>query len=236
VLKWPIRIASIAAGAVVAYGWGDFARDPSAAPAVLLALLTVIFLVALARLYRPGGMAAFDELPDGAARRAPGEAGPDPAPYVPPPAPRRSRQPREKPARGRAERPRRAEPPPTPVPPPAPASSAERSPTRVEPASPLWSAGRAPAERPEPGPPPPSPASAAAPAASWSDAAGSGPLDLNAATAEELATLPGIGRGAATRVVAHREAHGPFASVSRLGDVEGFDAGRVARVAGRLRV
>ncbi|CAA9394787.1 MAG: hypothetical protein AVDCRST_MAG64-1370, partial [uncultured Phycisphaerae bacterium] len=74
----------------------------------------------------------------------------------------------------------------------------------------------------------------AAPA--WTDTAGSGPLDLNAATADELATLPGIGRGAAARVIAHREAHGPFTAVSRLAEVDGFDPGRVARVAGRLRV
>ena len=44
------------------------------------------------------------------------------------------------------------------------------------------------------------------------------------------------GRGAAARVVAHREARGPFGSVGELADVEGFDAGRVARVASRLRV
>ncbi|MDP9386251.1 MAG: helix-hairpin-helix domain-containing protein, partial [Actinomycetota bacterium] len=61
-------------------------------------------------------------------------------------------------------------------------------------------------------------------------------LDLNTASADQLAMLPGIGRGAAARIVAHREANGPFRSPSELAAVEGFDASRVNRVAGRVRV
>ena len=61
-------------------------------------------------------------------------------------------------------------------------------------------------------------------------------VDLNTAGVDELSLLPGIGRGAARRIIAHRELHGPFASVGDLEQVEGFDAHRVARVAGRAMV
>ena len=41
-------------------------------------------------------------------------------------------------------------------------------------------------------------------------------LDLNTATAEQLQTLPGIGQVLAGRIVEHRQAQGPFASVEEL--------------------
>jgi competence protein ComEA len=49
-----------------------------------------------------------------------------------------------------------------------------------------------------------------------------GPLDLNRATAEELDALPGIGPSTAQAIVAHREEHGPYASVDALEDVRGI--------------
>ena len=47
-------------------------------------------------------------------------------------------------------------------------------------------------------------------------------VDVNAAGAGELATVPGIGPGLAERIVAFRTANGPFASVDELLDVSGI--------------
>jgi len=50
----------------------------------------------------------------------------------------------------------------------------------------------------------------------------SGPLDINRATAEQLDALPGIGPATAQAIIAHREEHGPYASVDALEDVRGI--------------
>ena len=50
----------------------------------------------------------------------------------------------------------------------------------------------------------------------------SGPLDINRATAGQLDALPGIGPSTAQAIVAHREQHGPYASVDGLEDVRGI--------------
>ena len=50
-------------------------------------------------------------------------------------------------------------------------------------------------------------------------------LNLNTATVEELAGLPGIGSVRAERIVAHREANGPFAYVEDIMDVQGIGEG-----------
>ncbi|MCI3923195.1 ComEA family DNA-binding protein [Paenibacillus sp. TRM 82003] len=49
-----------------------------------------------------------------------------------------------------------------------------------------------------------------------------GLLDLNAATAEQLDALPGIGKAKAQAIVAYREANGPFHSVEQIQDVKGI--------------
>ena len=49
-----------------------------------------------------------------------------------------------------------------------------------------------------------------------------GPIDINRATAEQLDALPGIGPSTAQAIVAHREEHGPYASVDALEDVRGI--------------
>jgi competence ComEA-like helix-hairpin-helix protein len=52
--------------------------------------------------------------------------------------------------------------------------------------------------------------------------AAKGPLDLNAATAEELDGLPEIGPVLAARIIAWREVHGPFQTVDDLKKVSGI--------------
>lgn len=47
-------------------------------------------------------------------------------------------------------------------------------------------------------------------------------LDLNAATAEELDSLPGIGPVIAERIIAYREENGPYVSVEELLAVQGI--------------
>ena len=54
---------------------------------------------------------------------------------------------------------------------------------------------------------------------------GRGLIDLNTATEEELATLPGIGPVRAQAIVDHREQHGPFASAEAITDVHGIGQG-----------
>lgn len=50
----------------------------------------------------------------------------------------------------------------------------------------------------------------------------SGKLDINAATALELESLPGIGEVLAQRIVAYREENGSFTAVEELMNVEGI--------------
>jgi competence protein ComEA len=52
--------------------------------------------------------------------------------------------------------------------------------------------------------------------------AGSGPVDLNTATAADLEELPGIGPVLAERIVGFRDEQGRFASVEQLQDVPGI--------------
>ncbi len=52
-------------------------------------------------------------------------------------------------------------------------------------------------------------------------------LDLNTATAEELALLPGVGPALARRLVEAREATGRFASWDQVDDVPGVGAAKL---------
>ena len=56
------------------------------------------------------------------------------------------------------------------------------------------------------------------------------PVDVNRASAEELARLPGIGRTLAARIIETRDAGGPFASVDDLRRVPGLGHGRVEQL------
>jgi competence ComEA-like helix-hairpin-helix protein len=50
----------------------------------------------------------------------------------------------------------------------------------------------------------------------------SAPVAINRATVAELERLPRVGPALARRIVAHREAQGPFASLEALGEVPGI--------------
>lgn len=60
--------------------------------------------------------------------------------------------------------------------------------------------------------------------------AGQSPLDLNRATAAELARVPGVGPALAERIVHAREAGGPFASVDDLRRVRGLGPAKLDRL------
>lgn len=53
-------------------------------------------------------------------------------------------------------------------------------------------------------------------------ATGGQPVNLNGASAEELAALENVGPVKAQAIVEHREAHGHFASVQALTEVSGI--------------
>ncbi|WP_420127727.1 ComEA family DNA-binding protein [Longimicrobium sp.] len=61
------------------------------------------------------------------------------------------------------------------------------------------------------------------------------PVDVNRATADELATLPGIGPALARRIVEWRGANGRFATVDDLDKVPGIGPATVERLRPRVR-
>jgi len=65
---------------------------------------------------------------------------------------------------------------------------------------------------------------------------GSGPIDLNTATAAQLETLRGVGPATASAIVEDRERHGPFASVADLERVPGIGPAKLAAIADRVTV
>ena len=69
-------------------------------------------------------------------------------------------------------------------------------------------------------------------AASSSPGGGCGtPIDINAATADCLQTLPGIGRVRAESIVAHRQQAGPFAAIEGITEVSGIGSGIYGQIA-----
>ena len=60
-------------------------------------------------------------------------------------------------------------------------------------------------------------------------------IDVNEATAVELAQLPGLGPATARRLVDHRRDHGNFASIESLLDVPGIGAATLEQI-GRAHV
>ncbi|HEX6418951.1 MAG TPA: ComEA family DNA-binding protein [Acidimicrobiales bacterium] len=78
----------------------------------------------------------------------------------------------------------------------------------------------------EPAPPPPA----------GGQAVGDGPVDVNTATAAQLEELPGVGPATAEAIIAHRDRHGPFASVDDLIDVRGIGEAKLAQIRERATV
>lgn len=62
------------------------------------------------------------------------------------------------------------------------------------------------------------------------------PLDLNSATAEELAQLPGIGEELARRIVEYRAENGPFEAVEEIMEVFGIGEGKFTALEDRITV
>jgi competence protein ComEA len=62
------------------------------------------------------------------------------------------------------------------------------------------------------------------------------PVDLNAATLEQLDALPGVGPATAQAIVAYRSKHGPFQSVDGLADVPGIGPARLDALRDLVRV
>jgi competence protein ComEA len=60
-------------------------------------------------------------------------------------------------------------------------------------------------------------------------------IDVNRATANDLARVPGVGRAIAQRIVELRQLQGPFASLDELLDVAGMTQSRLERARAFLR-
>lgn len=97
-----------------------------------------------------------------------------------------------------------------------------------------------------PGVKPPVPVGAAVPGGSGGagsggstgsgSAAAAGPLDLNAATLQDLDQLPGVGPVLAQRILDWRQAHGRFSSVDELHEVTGIGSARYDDLSTLVRV
>jgi competence protein ComEA len=62
------------------------------------------------------------------------------------------------------------------------------------------------------------------------DGAAQPTVDLNAATAADLESLPGVGPATAAAILAHRDQHGPFSSVDELIEVRGIGPAKLEAI------
>ena len=68
-------------------------------------------------------------------------------------------------------------------------------------------------------------------ATAWAEITAARKRNVNAADASELCTLPGVGPVIGRRIVAYREAHGPFEKAADLTAVEGIGPATVVKIA-----
>ncbi len=61
-------------------------------------------------------------------------------------------------------------------------------------------------------------------------------LDINTANADELVSLPGVGRGLARRIVDYRQENGPFQTIDDLQNVAGIGPSKFEKLQGYLRL
>ena len=91
-----------------------------------------------------------------------------------------------------------------------------------------------------PGEAPPTAAGASPPGPGAVDGAGGeghdALVDINRASAAELEELPGVGPATAEAIIAHRDQHGPFASVDDLLDVRGIGEAKLEQLRDRATV
>jgi competence protein ComEA len=79
-------------------------------------------------------------------------------------------------------------------------------------------------------------APASAPDSTVPGAAPAAPLSLNTATADQLDTLDGVGPATAQKILAYRQQHGGFGSVSELGQVPGIGPKKLAALRTQVTV
>lgn len=73
-------------------------------------------------------------------------------------------------------------------------------------------------------------------AAASAPAAQTQTVNINKADAPDLEKLPGIGPALASRIIAHRDANGPFKSVENLTDVKGIGAKMLEKLRPYLKI
>ncbi len=65
---------------------------------------------------------------------------------------------------------------------------------------------------------------------------GSGLININTATLEQLCSLPGIGEGKAQNIIAYREEKGSYASIEEIMNVDGIKEGLFEKIRDRITV
>ena len=63
-----------------------------------------------------------------------------------------------------------------------------------------------------------------------------GKININTANLEELQQLPGIGETLALRIIAYREEHGDFKSISELTNVSGIGLERLDKIMDHITI